>query len=342
MRQPSTTSNASGPIYGRDQREADGPAGTSPIAELDLTDEEARQVRDLAAEVCDVVRSGPSGTDLLAALESRRERVPKRIRARLALLKSDDPVDCLIVHGLDVDEAGLPPTPSDWRAADRQSTRTQETQALLIAGCLGQPFGWADQQGGRLVDDVVPVKADEHHQMSSSSREAVSWHTEDAFQPDRTDYVGLLGLRNRDGVRTGVSCAREWVPDTRLDPLFTTPVTQLSDLAHEGEARTRTGPALFGDPRMPYVRLDPHYLRRPLPPDVQGALAVLDTVVERTMRRVAIGAGDVLLVDNVRAVHSRESFVPRYDGTDRWLKRMTISRDPRRTWSGQAGSADDG
>jgi hypothetical protein len=314
---------------------------------LDLTDEEARRVRDLAAEVCGGVQADPSGADLLPALESTRERVPTRLRTHLALLHSDGPVDCLIVHGLDVDEAGLPPTPSDWRAADTGSTRTQETQALLLAECLGRPFGWTDQQGGRLVNDVVPVKAHEHHQMSSSSREAVSWHTEDAFHPHRTDYVGLLGLRNRDGVRTGVSCAREWVPDARLDALFATPVTQLSDLAHEGEARTRTGPALFGDRRTPYVRLDPHYLRRPLPPDVADALAVLDTVVERTMRRVAIGAGDVLLADNLRAVHSRESFVPRYDGTDRWLKRLTITREPRRTWSGQTAdtpvrrSADD-
>jgi hypothetical protein len=334
MRQRSTTSNASGPICGRAQREADRPAGATPIAEVDLTPEEAGQVRDLAAEVRGAADAGPPGADLLEALASRHELMPARLGAHLALLRSASPVDCLIVRGLDVDEAGLPPTPSDWRVADGWSTRTQETQVLLIAGCLGRAFGWEGQQDGRLVNDIVPVRSDENRQLNSSSRAAVSWHTEDAFQPHPADYVGLLGLRNRDGVRTGVSCAREWVPDARLDALFTTPVTQLPDLAYEDEARARTGPALFGDRRTPCVRLDPHYLRRPLPADVEDALAVLDAVVEQTMRRVAVGPGDVLLVDNMRAVHARDSFVPHYDGADRWLKRVTISREPRSVGDG--------
>jgi alpha-ketoglutarate-dependent taurine dioxygenase len=35
-------------------------------------------------------------------------------------------------------------------------------------------------------------------------------------------------------------------------------------------------------------------------------------------------AGDVLVIDNERAVHGRTPFVPRYDGTDRWLKRALV------------------
>lgn len=323
-------------------------SGASPVVELNLRPQEAGQLRAIAAEVCDAVDVGSCGADLFEALDTGRKRIPARLAAHLMLLRSDEPVDCLIVHGLDVDEIGLLPTPSDWRVADKRATRTQDVQVLLLAGCLGHAFGWEGQQDGRLVNDIVPVKADENCQLNSSSREAVAWHTEDAFQQYPADYVGLLGLRNRDGVKTGVSCAREWVPDARLDALFVTPVTQMPDLAFEGEARAWPGPALFGDRRMPYVRLDPHFLQRPLPPEVEDALAVLDSVVERTMRRVVVGPGDVLLVDNMRAVHSRDSFVPRYDGADRWLKRVTISRDIRRTRSNQAGhdsmlrSADDG
>lgn len=349
MRQPLTTSNACGPTCGHGRREADGPDGASPVAELSLGAEEAGLLRDIAADLCAAVDVDTLGAgELSEALATGGERMPVRLTAHLALLRSDCPVDCLIVHGLNVDKADLPKTPSDWRVADVRATRTQEMQILLLAGSLGHAFGWEGQQSGRLVNEIVPVKADENHQLNSSSRQAVAWHTEDAFQRRPADYIGLLGLRNRDGTKTGVSCAREWVPDARLEALFGTPVTQVPDLAYEGEAQARTGPALFGDRRSPCVRLDPHFLRRPLPPEVEDALAALDTVVARTMRRVAVGPGDVLLVDNARAVHSRDSFIPRYDGTDRWLKRVTISRDVHRTRSSRSadavtpGSADDG
>jgi alpha-ketoglutarate-dependent taurine dioxygenase len=39
---------------------------------------------------------------------------------------------------------------------------------------------------------------------------------------------------------------------------------------------------------------------------------------------VRLAAGDVLVVDNDVVVHGREPFRPRYDGTDRWLKRVSV------------------
>jgi hypothetical protein len=37
--------------------------------------------------------------------------------------------------------------------------------------------------------------------------------------------------------------------------------------------------------------------------------------------------GDLVIVDNRRAVHSRSEFEPRWDGKDRWLQRTYVSRD---------------
>jgi alpha-ketoglutarate-dependent taurine dioxygenase len=42
---------------------------------------------------------------------------------------------------------------------------------------------------------------------------------------------------------------------------------------------------------------------------------------------VVLSDGDVLVIDNDRAVHGRSPFVPRYDGTDRWLKRALVVRE---------------
>ncbi len=37
---------------------------------------------------------------------------------------------------------------------------------------------------------------------------------------------------------------------------------------------------------------------------------------------VALRPGDLLVLDNRRAVHARTAFTPRFDGTDRWLQRV--------------------
>jgi hypothetical protein len=312
---------------------------TSAVMELTLTLPERAALRELAEKICADERRDMAGSGVLQWLAAGRERLPERIRGTLARLRVEGAPDCALISGLDVDERALPPTPPSWEAGANSATRMQEMQLLLLAACLGEPFGWEGQQRGRLVNDVVPVKGDEERQINSGSREAITWHTEDAFQEFPTDYVGLLCLRNNDEVATGVSCARDWVPDTRLEPLFVTPVDQVPDLAYAGDARPRTGLALFGDPEAPYVRLDPYFLRQPVPRAVEGALQALDAAVERTMRRVRLRPGDLLLVDNMRAVHARDSFVPRYDGSDRWLKRVNVSRDLRKAWASRAGDA---
>ncbi|MGE0137021.1 MAG: L-asparagine oxygenase, partial [Ilumatobacteraceae bacterium] len=37
--------------------------------------------------------------------------------------------------------------------------------------------------------------------------------------------------------------------------------------------------------------------------------------------------GDLLVVDNTVAVHGRSPFLPRFDGTDRWLQRTFVVSD---------------
>jgi len=50
------------------------------------------------------------------------------------------------------------------------------------------------------------------------------------------------------------------------------------------------------------------------------------------VERVVLRPGDVAFLDNYRVVHGREPFTPRYDGHDRWLKRVNLIRDIRRVF----------
>ena len=49
------------------------------------------------------------------------------------------------------------------------------------------------------------------------------------------------------------------------------------------------------------------------------------------MTEVVLRPGDVLFIDNYRVVHGRKPFKARYDGTDRWLKRIGVTRDLRKS-----------
>ena len=49
--------------------------------------------------------------------------------------------------------------------------------------------------------------------------------------------------------------------------------------------------------------------------------------IDENLRGVALLPGECLFIDNYKAVHGRSSFKARFDGTDRWLKRINITRD---------------
>lgn len=84
---------------------------------------------------------------------------------------------------------------------------------------------------------------------------------------------------------------------------------------------------LFGHPEQPYLRIDPYFM--PDPTDDRAASDALGRLIETldwAQVAVPLAPGEIILVDNYRAVHGRQGFRPRFDGTDRWLKGLNIVR----------------
>jgi enduracididine beta-hydroxylase len=50
-------------------------------------------------------------------------------------------------------------------------------------------------------------------------------------------------------------------------------------------------------------------------------------------------AGDFCFIDNYQAVHGRKPFEARFDGTDRWMKRINVVRDLRRSRDARRSAA---
>ncbi len=274
-----------------------------------------------------------------------------------------EPSALCLVSGLDVDEERLGPTPTHWRDSQYNSPAfPQEIFFLLCGSVLGDVFGWATQQDGRIMHDVLPIRGHEHYEIGSNSLQHLSWHTEDAFHPCRGDYVALMCLKNPDLVATMVCDAGDLDWSTLdIEALFEPEFTQMPDNSHRpqntGEStgdptvdrlRARSfeliqswndhpvkRPVLFGDRQDPYLALDPYHMKiEGWPERSLRAFQGLCDQIEAHMKDVSLRPGDCVFVDNFRAVHGRKSFRPRYDGSDRWLKRLNITRNLRgsRAW----------
>jgi len=63
----------------------------------------------------------------------------------------------------------------------------------------------------------------------------------------------------------------------------------------------------------------------------------LAQTIDDNLREVVLQPGDCFFIDNYRIVHGRKAFKARYDGTDRWLKRINLTRDLRKSNGSRSG-----
>jgi alpha-ketoglutarate-dependent taurine dioxygenase len=59
----------------------------------------------------------------------------------------------------------------------------------------------------------------------------------------------------------------------------------------------------------------------------QAALDALIAAIDGNILDLVLQPGDCVFVDNHRAVHGRRPFKARFNGYDRWLKRINLTRD---------------
>ncbi|MBC7301795.1 MAG: TauD/TfdA family dioxygenase [Nocardia sp.] len=272
---------------------------------------------------------------LIAQITERAGELPDS--ARHAVRPPATAAGATVVRGLPVHDADFGPTPADWQCAAEDAHHGSlelDIALLLLARCAGEPFGWQGQQNGRLVNNIVPAAGHEDEQSGASSSVLLSPHTEDAFHAQRANLLMLICLRNPDRVATTVSSVRQVrLSDDDLRTLTTATLPILPDVSYgTGFDQLAPLPTLWLDENgCTTARYDPAYT--PLgdaDASFRTAYARLTAELARVSHAPALAPGEILLVDNDVAVHGRVPFRARYDGTDRWLKRVNIRLPERR------------
>jgi Fe(II)/alpha-ketoglutarate-dependent arginine beta-hydroxylase len=290
------------------------------------------------------------------------QALPQRVSVFLNDFKLTEPAPgACVISGYPIDDKQIGPTPKHWKDRHGVSkTLPEEMLFFLFSTLLGDAIGWATQQDGYLVHDVLPIKSDENAQISTGSEQTIWWHNEDAFHPYRGDFIGLMCLRNPDFVPTTFASVDMIELDMNVKEILFEP--RYIFKPDESHAKKNGGgaslnskfayrhieemlknpkkqPVLLGHPESPYLRLDPYFM---LPPDDDTSTKALNTLIREIdlkLSELTLQPGDFLFIDNYRAVHGRKPFKARYDGTDRWLKRMNIARDLRKSRDSRETSA---
>lgn len=285
--------------------------------------------------------------------------LPRRVRQHLTDFKLLEPMSALcVISGYPIDEERIGDTPTHWKnRACPSQTLPEEMLLVLYGSLLGEPIAWATQQDGRLVHDILPIKGHENEQLGSGSEQLLWWHVEDAFHPYRGDYLGMMCLRNPDQVATTFASLENIELDQQsreklFEPHYTIrpdeshlkknksevrEIDRLLEASYREIERMNTRPDLIpifcGDRESPYIRLDPYFMNRPSDSEAQEAFERLCSAIEKKLEDLVLAGGDFCFIDNFKAVHGRRPFKARYDGKDRWLKRINVARDLRKSRS---------
>ncbi|MGK5522540.1 TauD/TfdA family dioxygenase, partial [Micromonospora sp. URMC 107] len=312
-----------------------------PVRELELASGEVRAVLLLIDGLRERY-ADPTDLSFLEHAATAGRHLPARVLDFLAALRYQECHAAGVIRGFPVAEAELPPTPAHWRDRAAVVDGPEDFWLTLVTAQLGDLVSWASLQDGRLLNDIHPITGQERQQTGHSSDVVLDLHVEDAFHEHRCDNLALLCLRNPHGTATtvvGVEAVD--VSAAEFDVLFEARYLIDPDDEHRrnltafGVAagfQPVAAPVLYGSRADPYIRLDPPYMRA-VPGDARAAeaLRTLIGLLSDHVTDVVLEPGDLLLVDNHRALHGRRPFPARHDGTDRWLRRATTVRDLRRS-----------
>lgn len=219
-----------------------------------------------------------------------------------------------------------PLTPADAGEATPESHITLRTWGASYGFCLG----YKQEQGGRLVQNILPNPKTETQQISTSSKVRLAMHTETSFHPYRPSYVMLLCLRGDPNAITTVAGWQDIMRRLSLQTIRTLAeprfVTTIDDSFRLNGEPDRDIPisVIYELPNGAWALRYDELLTRGIDDGASLALAELTATCEQVSHDVVLRTGDLLILNNAVSVHGRKPFTPRYDGTDRWIQRMMV------------------
>jgi L-asparagine oxygenase len=312
---------------------------TNTFAEIVLDDD----VRDAIG--CDLLALGNPVIDIdksLARLHVAFARLPiDQLQAVLDFGRHVDTPGVTLVRNLPVDPT-LPATPVDGGPSPDKQTFVAEGVLLGLSQLLGEPVGFTTEKSGRLVHDVVPVRAGATSQTNQSSHVFLNFHNDivhdeiGRYDVSNPDFLVLNCVRQDAGkvAVTYYADARDishgidpCILDTLRSPLFrlNAPGSYVRDVAAGAEVLSMPIPVISGPVDCPEIAISANGVHG-LTEEAEQALVELQRTCLEVTHQVTLAAGTALLINNRKGLHARSPFPAKHDGRDRWLQRAYLRR----------------
>jgi hypothetical protein len=298
------------------------------IIEYHLNDNEKRTVRELTKEIL----AGPQHlNDLLSDLACLSDNLPRSIRESMYGFASDETSRAIVFRNTGFDRSTVSKTPKRMPVVPEKRVNKYDIFHLLLSARLGEIFTFDSIQNGTLISDVFPVREDASRAISSGYLTDFSLHTDDAFSDHAGAFLGVRCLRNPDQIPTMISYFDVDQLSARDLANLRSPVYSISaNIAHKLKYAPPRRAVLFGAKDAPYFRVNLNtHATQECSTSERRSYERFAAVLERNKQLVTLTAGDCIYIDNYRAAHGRKIYSPRLDGTDRWYRRVYISKDLR-------------
>lgn len=297
---------------------------------LELSENEIRELIYHTNKIYDEPRDAPEA--YCKYLHSILDKIPLRIRKVLfEFKKKGSPTGFLLIKSIPIDE-DLDHTPPGNFYHVGETTTLARIQGLLLS-VLGEMIAYEAEGHGCLFQDVVPIKAMENEQTSLGSNKELEIHTEQAFSRLRPDILSLACLRGNHDARTYILPVQSIIDSLKTEeiemlrePLWKTGV-DLSFKLHgqeflEGDIRGPMAILYYGltGKEDPFLVFDQDLMTGITEGSQQMIQRIIDIYYEKRIAHV-LKPGDIMFIDNNRAVHGRSPFSPNYDGKHRFLIR---------------------
>jgi len=233
-----------------------------------------------------------------------------------------------LYKNLEIGDIG--PTPAVPFISDSELL-TEKKTLMAFGSSLGRPIAYKQEQGGQLIQHVLPVFKTEHGQISTSSKSNLELHTETAFHPFKPSHVLLMCLRGDENAVTTYANSEDIIEkiskkslELLQQPIY---VTRVDD-----SFRSNGEPDFEMVVRILKKNLDDgfditydRYFMRGTTEEAQEALDEFNQAISQSIQDIVLEQGDLLVIDNRTTVHGRKPFAARYDGTDRWVMRLLVA-----------------
>jgi len=301
---------------------------------MELSPEDLETLLKLA----ECITANPSFSPLLFCQQAKEQaqHLSSHIKSILtSFATAGSETGFLLIRTVPLDGVTIPQTPSSNKYKIGETTLLAKIQAILVSA-MSDMIAYEAEGYGNLFQDVVPLKVMEHSQTSLGSNAELEIHTEQAFSKLKPDILSLACLRGDPQAFTHIFPIQKILENTTPEeqellkkPLWKTGVDLSFKLNNneftDGDIRGPM-PIIGGTQDDPTLTFDQDLMTGITTEATNMIKKIVDIYYQHKLRH-NLKPGEIILIDNRRAVHGRSAFKPRYDGKDRFLIRCFATFD---------------